>query len=133
LRVKRRDRVISEFQTAVTQATSFPRVEFLVSAMLHRFGGPARFAALWHQHLTNWIKERPASKSVLMGLRAIAQLAQFVNDRQLQQSADEEEPLVGEADLARTLREAIEDLIQTQPELAIAAAERAGWTVIPPN
>ena len=141
-----------QIRSFVAQAKTISNRDVLTAMCAHmaqRFGGVGALAAKWAAHIRAASESRPGSKMLLDTFRAIANIMLAAEQQKPEQidvrelTDDELEFAHREADrrhkevceLEKSLLRlgAIEQLIQSEPEYAVAAAARLGWTVIPPD
>ena len=148
-RAVKRGKQIRSFVAEVKTMCNRDAVTALCAHMAQRMGGVrALGAALW-AHLNAAAKARPVRKMVLDTHLAIANLMLVAEQQKPDQidvreytddeldfahrEADRRHKEICELEKSLLQLEAVEQLIQSEPEYAIAAAARLGWTVIPPD
>jgi hypothetical protein len=67
---------VHSFTAAVRDAASVNRLTGLCSQMLDRFGGPAGFAAVWHEAIESARRDIPGSRLAMNSMLAILRLLQ---------------------------------------------------------
>ena len=149
LRAVKRGKQIRRFVAEVKTISNRDVLTALCAHMAQRFGGVSALAAKWAAHIRAASEARPGSKMLLDTFRAIGNLM-LVAEQQKPEEIDVRELTDDELDFAyreadrrhkeicelqKSLlqMEAVEQLIQSEPEYAVAAAKRLGWTVIPPS
>ena len=149
LRAVKRGKQIRRFVAEVKTASNRDVLAAMCARMAQRLGGVDALCAGWVAHLHAAAKARPGSKMVLDTFRAIINLMAAAEQQKPEPidvrdlTNDELHFRIGELDRRHKeicelqklslLMEGAEQLIQSHPEFAIAAAERLGWTVIPPS
>ena len=149
LRAVKRGKLIRKFVAEVKTASNRDVLTAMCVRMAQRLGGVDALCAGWVAHLHAAAEARPGSKMVLDTFRAIVNLmavaeqqkpeqidVRELTDDELHFRIREEERRykdICELEKLNMQLEAVEQLIQSEPEFAIAAAARLGWTVIPPG
>src|SRR5262245_40623378 len=109
------------------------RLRALADATLRRFGGVESLSKV----LVNTAKDiraaRPCDPLPLQSAMAVLRLHEYVASRREEDEAPEQDSYRGlsiEETKAR-IRQSSIDLIRKEPQIAVAAAEQLGWTVVP--
>lgn len=125
----RRNKDLHHFAGRVRRARSSARVCVLADQMMRRFGGPCGFAKVWKQALDEATVQRAGGQVVFSHLKAIVQLVEAASTLNRQPDVAD----LSDEQLAEEFSRGTAELIEDEPELAVAAAQRLGWTVIPPR
>jgi hypothetical protein len=125
---RRRGKAIRKFARDLRREQSWGRAAGLVNAMLARFGGIDRFAATWVGMIRQAQGDKAAAKAVLESLQAIMRLFELCHRENPEPDVSE----MTDEQLRESMLRAAEQACINHPELAIAAAQRLGWKVIPP-
>lgn len=99
------------------------RLQLACSAMFEQFGGLRGFVAAFHAYFED--AKTKAGLGVYRCMQSVIRLTQYCeeNRRQPDEMTDEE--------LELNFSKSIEQYILANPEVAIAAAKRLGWQIIP--
>lgn len=135
VRRKRQRRVergaaLDRFAARVCGTSTWRRVEGAADDIIRRFGGIERFAEAF---FGQYEKTKPGSRKrldMLLGVLRMSQCADVLRAEEARANADS---IVDESDIQRGMHEAVKNLVQAEPALAIEAASRLGWTIIPPD
>ena len=129
-RANRKGKTIDKFASALNRATGMAMASTLCGEMYNQFGGVAGFAtAIWSHYEEATISSKT---------RILLMIGHFT---ELNSASREDcDPysartlgLLTDEDLERRVEEQTERAIVSNPQLAIAAAARLGWTLIPPD
>ena len=121
---------IAQFARHVKNAKTYHTVESLCAQMVARFDGIDQFNERWFQQIE---ATKPGTKKKLDSFLAIHNLIVQCSSHQTDGGERGEYELLTDEDLERRMDSYVEEFINEQPELAIAAAARIGWTIIPPQ
>ena len=97
----------------------------LVREMLQRYGGVQGFAESWAQQARRAMEDRPGSTPALNCFSSVANLVKHTKDARAAVKELDDKNL--EDELAATVTRFIQD----RPQLAVEAAKRLGWQVVP--
>ncbi len=116
----------AKFALDLKNAKNHKQVVLLCNAVIKRFGGMGAFASAWLKQAETACGEKPGSKKACDFFQAGLRLMEYCEAQRpnMGQMSDEE--------LRTRAMYEIQRFIEQQPEVAIAAANRLGWTVIPP-
>jgi len=122
-RAKRERSSVATWLTRIKNERSNARLEFLIGAMLHQFGGMENYVAAYadyHRHAMQ--------QGEFAAYRCLQSLFRLLELRE----AKEPDPYdMTDEELEHYLAEQTKAAIRLQPELAVAAAKELGWSVIP--
>lgn len=124
-RSKQQRAEMAKVAAQLKNAADHQQVALICSATVRRFGGLSRFVTAWIRHFEAARKESPGSKKTLDFFQAVQRMIEHCD------AARPDPGQLTDAELNERLVEQVKQLIQQQPELAVAAAHRLGWTVIP--
>ncbi len=122
-RQQRDDRRVSKALTQIKNESNSKRLELLCAMLVQQFGGTEGFAAAWFNFHCRAANRGQAA--ALRSFKAISRLLKYSEENR-----DDPGDLSDE-DLERAVLDETKELILREPELAVAAAEQIGWTVIP--
>ena len=97
--------------------------------MLIRFGWIDGFSRTWWEAVQAAGRNNPGSRMVLNSILAVLRLVEICDANRRGRDMS----LISDEELDEEIVHGAEMLIASRPELAVAAAERLGWTVIPPG
>ena len=125
-RLGRNAKLLSHFNWQLSKAESQRDAYRLVGAMVEKYGGVGGLAKALSDHVDTACERKPGGRESGNALRAVLRLSEHCQPEPL------DTDLMDEADLQREFDQHVGELIEHSPELAIAAAHRLGWQVIPP-
>jgi hypothetical protein len=125
----RRVKALHRFASRVKSEPSPSRVAALCDGMIVRFGGLEALCAEWAEVANAVVRENRGSRAALNVFQAMFRLVEVSNA----QPPEPDVVAMSNDQLERHLLECAEAVIRRHPGVALAAAERIGWTVIPPG
>ena len=132
-KIEREDAEIAGFVRDIKNAKSYRNVELLCAGMIARFGGLEELHRTWVRQIEAAQARRPGSKIACDFFLAIFKLLEYLDAQNPSRGEQGEYDLLSDEDLERRIDSYVEEFINEQPELAVAAAARLGWTVVPPQ
>lgn len=128
-RIKRDKERQHDFKARLTEIVNaeMEQVRGLAVAMLNEFGGVEGTASLLARVYDN------ARKGSFTRYRCLAATMKMVEAATPPPPTEDELGAMSDEDLQARLDAQIQGMIEEQPELAVLAAVRLGWTVIPPE
>ena len=99
------------------------RLELLCSVMFRQFGGLQGLVRAWQAYF-----QRASRKGGFAAFRSLQAVVRLTQDCEATVPQPSE---LSDDELQSGLDASVAQLIQQQPEVAIAAAKRLGWTVVP--
>jgi len=120
-------KAIAKFTTQLKNETDDRRVRLLCLAMIKYHGGLQQLVRCWVEQLEHCRKKNPGGFAAMGFFSAIARLSEYCEAQKPKPSEMTDEEL-HEAAMGQTVR-----LIQSNPQLAVVAAQRLGWKVVPPG
>jgi hypothetical protein len=121
---------VAKFTLDLKNAKNHREVVLLTSAAIRHFGGLDRFVRVWLHHVDAARREKPGGKKVLDFFHAMMRLQEYCEATRSTRLAPSQ---MSDEELNQRAIQLAKGLVQTEPELAIAAAHQLGWTVIPPD
>ncbi|MEZ6051248.1 MAG: hypothetical protein R3C02_07660 [Planctomycetaceae bacterium] len=131
---RKREQQIHDFTSRLIKERNARKLAVLVGEMVQQFGGVESFAKAWHAAIES-ARARGKDCSALRSFRALFQLMTAREELELEAKTafDQELEQMGSEEIREMrLRGAVE-LIREQPQIAIQAAMRLGWSVTPPD
>ena len=123
-------RRFSEFAKSISRTRDRYRVEYLVGAMVHCFGGVQGFVKAW---LLNYAAAPSGSLARLGVFKAVMRMVEFTSASPTAVDEDNPIPPATHEELDRELHELFVNSIRRDPTEAVRGLRRLGWTVIPPG
>lgn len=127
--LKTRDRQLHAYNQQInTEVQGLSRMAEVTSGIVNEFSGVEGFVSGWKAVLD---RAGDAGKHYLVarGLQTVLKLIDGCNElRDVRPQPVE----LSDQDLHRTMLESVERIVQENPILAVSAARRLGWDVIPP-
>ena len=124
-------RQLSKCLTQLEHAESIERVAGILDTMIRHFGGPEGFAKAWKQTLEDCGRSPRTAGFGAKSMMALVQMMQFVERHQAESRTTLETMTPEEFNQAADRM--VLEMIAKNPAIAVKAACRLGWTVIPPE
>lgn len=127
-RAKKRNKELHRFNQQVNrQAQSIAAVIATTAEMIARFGGVDRFATAWKEVLDR----ASADGKPHLVVRGMLTVVNLINASTVLRESGPQPVEMDDDDLCRAMDKSVIRIVQQNPELAISAARRLGWTIMP--
>src|SRR5262245_1499664 len=128
-RRQRRSRTINQFASQCARSEGH-KVLRLCTTLFRRLGGVAGFAVAFKQELDAAREVAPGSRRVCTMLMSILRMMEAAD---ASRPAPPDLSRLTDEELKQAQVEAVLELIQDEPSVAVSAGQILGWTVIPPD
>lgn len=123
--MKRDHRRMATFLTELKNEPSNDRLEILAGVMFRQFGGMQGFVAAWGDYYQHAMEQ--GGFAAYRCFATVIRLLKYCEETR----PDPDE--LSDEELEHELSESVERWVSEHPEVAVAAADQIGWTVIPPD
>lgn len=128
-RACRRARTWKELTSALVTAENRSKMEAAFAAAIRRCGGVRGFVQEWWQQYEAAKDQAPGSLRTIRMLSAVIRLMEVAELSRPKADVS----LLSDDDLDREIQEHVIRFVDDHPEIAIWAARRLGWELVPPG
>jgi len=134
-RAEQREKALGRFCRLAPYATLDRHFRALLSALMGRLGGIEAVATALVRAIKTAQATDRGNDFVLCAMLTITRLMEYCEEQRAREDEAEREEFahLSSDELKARTRESIISLIRAEPEIAVAAAEALGWTVLPPT